>query len=67
MIDAIINAYVTIVFRMLSLLTLVITIPVIFVRELYMRMIMSEYEFVQWDENFRRSIRDSVTGKEGVI
>ena len=67
MIDIIINAYVTTVFRVFSFLTLVITIPIIAIRELYMRMTMSKYEFVQWDENFRRSIRDSVIGKEGVI
>lgn len=67
MIDAIINAYVTIVFRILSFLTLVITIPIIAIRELYMWMTMSESDFVRWEENFRAEMKESITGKEGVI
>lgn len=67
MIDAIINAYVTIVFRILSFLTLVITIPIIAIRELYMWLTMSESDFVRWEENFRSEMKESITGKEGVI
>lgn len=67
MIDTIINAYVTIVFRILSFLTLVITIPIIAIRELYMWLTMSESDFVRWEENFRAEMKESITGKEGAI
>ena len=67
MIDVIISAYVTIVFRILSFLTLVITIPIIAIRELYMWLTMSESDFVLWEENFRAEMKESITGKEGVI